>query len=708
MIRKLVNNTDHIKQIFLVSDGYVSCTLRTSNFLNFTAPSDTGSAFDRKQIDLSQEAVHQLLAYGPQASSGFNLAEHDEKAVSSSKDFVGIYNPAIPELRPFVGCNAPDYQGKKCLGESSASECVEEFSCSTLVSYEGVSTDAYFFELQLMLESPEEDKYIGVGLSHDDQPDRDSFIICDRGLRVRSFMTVDDGNGGFLPVVLDDPNYGISQPQVTLGENYLYCSFVRQANMSITTPSSVGASQTETVDFYMNTQHYFTILANGTRDANGEPADFTSVQETSVDYTTANRFFDPRYENCFDTVGCFGIPFNCIETRSCDVLLTYAQTEWSEGITDFTLSGVIGDGGYMAVGLSSDTIMGSDLVFVCSTYDSGDPTLYKAWNPAEEQFNYAVAPWQEKEGILEEFTSITDNMVSCEFVLNGTISVVRPGGAEAKFDLRNSYHILLATGGMTDSRATSLHTQKLSSGNMVDFKSPEKPITEVSPALVKAHAACMIIAWFFAGSSGIFIAMYMKKQFGNMKILGKDAWFPLHQLFMILTWLLGIAGLATIVAHYEFRPLQKARIKNNPHSLVGLMSILLMFIQPFLAVLRCGALHPLRPVFNVIHFLVGFVAMMLSMAAVYLTTLSSFPSALLKEEVEYVTIAYMTCFGVLHLCMMIYAALKWNTREANDKIITVFAAIYFLANIAMTITLLVYVLDSEFLISTVIETITVT
>ena len=688
-------------------------------------PEESETVAERHVIDLSRETVYLLTSHGPQPDVGYNLQKHVEFKASEKQDYVGKYNPDLPAFAlPYVGCNGPDYQGKKCHGDADG--CLDRFDCTVLMTYEGYSFESYIIELQLNLDDdPTVDarQYIGSGLSQDSVIGNDSFVICGAD-QVRSYITLlSETTGEILPQLLDQPGYGISNAIIREEEGYLYCSYVRQANMSVSAPpASPDADPAEVFDFFMNVNPYATIVGTGTVDpVEGLPVDFTESFTTDpIDYTLSNRLLDPRYTDCFTDVGCIGMPLDCEDERLCDVLLTFKQLEWSQGTTEFSLSGPIGEGGYMALGLSTDTIMGSDLVFVCSTYNVGDSEiedlplpsplrdvyLYRSWNPSDEQFNYPSLG-QLEEGILDSSLRLVDNMATCNFTLNSTIGVKRSGGEEAKFDLTNSYHVLLASGSMTEVYSTSLHSQKMSTGAMVDFKDLGQRATGVSPALVKAHAACMIVAWFFAGSSGIFIAMYMKKQFGDFKILGKDAWFPLHRLLMVLTWLTGIAGFVAIVVQYEFRPLQKERIKNNPHSLLGLISILLMFIQPFMAVLRCGAQHKLRPVFNVIHFATGFVAMALSMGAVYLTTLESFPSALLKKEVEYIAISYMGFFGVWHLCMMAYSAVKWNTREANDIIISAFAALFFIGNLSMTITLLVYVLDSEFLVSKLIEGISV-
>ncbi len=46
-------------------------------------------------------------------------------------------------------------------------------------------------------------------------------------------------------------------------------------------------------------------------------------------------------------------------------------------------------------------------------------------------------------------------------------------------------------------------------------------------------------------------------------------------------------------------------VTDNPHAVLGCVTTGLCFMQPFIALLRCGPDHRKRPIFNWVHWLVG-------------------------------------------------------------------------------------------------------
>ena len=68
------------------------------------------------------------------------------------------------------------------------------------------------------------------------------------------------------------------------------------------------------------------------------------------------------------------------------------------------------------------------------------------------------------------------------------------------------------------------------------------------------------------------------------QILGKDAWFRLHQGAMTLALLLSLVGLIPLLVDRGVAPLQQA----VTHSIVGLVTLLLAFLQPLIAAFRCA------------------------------------------------------------------------------------------------------------------------
>ena len=97
------------------------------------------------------------------------------------------------------------------------------------------------------------------------------------------------------------------------------------------------------------------------------------------------------YEDCGSAKGCFGMPKGCVTTEDCEVVISYAKNieqlykfeiqvrpNWNcmsqkckISRKMFLFQGMypdVGDSGhYVALGLSTDTSMGSDSVMSCST-----------------------------------------------------------------------------------------------------------------------------------------------------------------------------------------------------------------------------------------------------------------------------------------------------------------------------------------------------
>ena len=65
------------------------------------------------------------------------------------------------------------------------------------------------------------------------------------------------------------------------------------------------------------------------------------------------------YAGCGSSVGCFGDSDGCVESRGCDLLVTYALRQ--DGRYRLQLYGRHQAPGYLAMGLSTDTLMVSGL-----------------------------------------------------------------------------------------------------------------------------------------------------------------------------------------------------------------------------------------------------------------------------------------------------------------------------------------------------------
>ena len=101
---------------------------------------------------------------------------------------------------------------------------------------------------------------------------------------------------------------------------------------------------------------------------------------------------------------------------------------------------------------------------------------------------------------------------------------------------------------------------------------------------------------------------------------------------MNVLYLLSIfAGVVLIFVEKGVKPLAIERIKTNAHSIIGLFSSILVFIQPFMAFMRPSPESPKRKIFNFSHNFVGLSALILAMTAILLATILD--SAKLDQKV---------------------------------------------------------------------------
>lgn len=307
------------------------------------------------------------------------------------------------------------------------------------------------------------------------------------------------------------------------------------------------------------------------------------------------------YLGCQTNKGCFGFPSGCEEKEDCNMLMTY--TKVSSGY-QFEITGTAGSSGYVAGGLSLDNTMGTDSVMACTALD-GEVDVLMTFN--EGKTNEILS--NSKYGITDIKTTQVDGKVYCSFIRQ-TVTEIK----SIKFDLaEDRFNLMLARGPAAQNQLRYHDKRLISSGtsSLEDFE-----LKEAKSELFKTlHACFMIAAWVAAASCGIILARYFKQTWLQSQCCGIDQWFHFHRFFMILTWSLTMAGSGFIV--YYVGGWSDIPLSTNPHPLLGAISTGLCFIQPFMALFRCGPTHKKRPIFNWLHWFVGNSAQILGLTAIF-------------------------------------------------------------------------------------------
>ena len=355
-----------------------------------------------------------------------------------------------------------------------------------------------------------------------------------------------------------------------------------------------------------------------------------------------------EYNQCFNTTGCFGVQFkhdscDCVSERKCDMIVTYKNN--SNGDVAFSILGNVSSNQYLAVGISNDNKMGDDSVVMC--YHSGSTSgVAMSWNKGRSGSFPLVNPHF---GLINNTvrSSYENGILSCSFTRLHITNI--PTGRMTKlFNLSLEYYLLLAYGDVTNSQEFEEHDGKKSSSQYIKFNKLENiKCDETGKTIIRAHGSMMVIAWMLFACVGTFTARYM---FHGFPENAGFYWFEIHQVCMSLTWILSISSVLVQFVMLGPAPiLSQERYGKNPHTIIGLVAVMLMFIQPFMGFLRPTPISRKRETFNRIHHFVGTAATLLSLIAI--VTATYLERLGLPNEAQMVSVGFLAYYVFCHIIM---------------------------------------------------------
>ncbi|XP_045623366.1 putative ferric-chelate reductase 1 homolog isoform X1 [Procambarus clarkii] len=354
------------------------------------------------------------------------------------------------------------------------------------------------------------------------------------------------------------------------------------------------------------------------------------------------------YDTCELEKGCFGFPPGCEANKKCDMMVTYSTVS-SSGYK-FEIMGTISSG-YVASGLSDDEHMGRDSVVACRNLN-GKMDVLMAYN-TDDHNEFLANP---KYGISDIKTLQVNGKVYCTFVRQPRTEI-----KNIVFDLdKDTFHLMLAAGPAEESKLRYHDNRIVSSGtvSMHTFAS-----VGVSSEIFKTlHACFMIGAWICAASCGIIFARYYKTTWLSHRSCGIDQWFHFHRLFMMLTWSLTVAGFILIA--YYLKGWTRHDPKENPHAIIGIISVGLCFLQPFIALCRCAPTSRNRPLFNWLHWFIGNCAQILGITAIFF----GFPLINGPEWTTFILIIFIAFHCLIHLILSIGQCVSDSKAERMSNV----------------------------------------
>ena len=192
--------------------------------------------------------------------------------------------------------------------------------------------------------------------------------------------------------------------------------------------------------------------------------------------------------------------------------------------------------------------------------------------------------------------------------------------------------------------------------------SSSKDNTSNDESLIKVHGSLMLVAWLFFATNGIFTSRYLKNMLSK-RINGYSVWFGLHQICMLATWCLSVISTIIMFVGHGFEALKKDKIKQNPHSLFGILTIILVFFQPLMACFQPQKTSSYRKWFDFMYSLIELTCIILSLCAIFLAT--NLEQAHLDTSSK--TLMYFF-IGFLIICDQVMSIIIKNNLEIPAKV----------------------------------------
>ncbi|RNA28376.1 ferric-chelate reductase 1 isoform X1 [Brachionus plicatilis] len=134
---------------------------------------------------------------------------------------------------------------------------------------------------------------------------------------------------------------------------------------------------------------------------------------------------------------------------------------------------------------------------------------------------------------------------------------------------------------------------------------------------VIAHACLMVFVWLYLVPNGIVIARYYKNLLPSSRFLNAPFWFNAHRLVMIISLLFIIPAFILILAQENWHWVSPDNRTKYAHSILGIVTIGLLFFQIVLGVAIPGKDSSFRNLFGWFHRFSGIFILVLSVTVCY-------------------------------------------------------------------------------------------
>ncbi|ESN96444.1 hypothetical protein HELRODRAFT_163505 [Helobdella robusta] len=571
----------------------------------------------------------------------------------------------------------------------------------------GTSAQSQYMDVSLQGRNNGVADYIAMAYSVDDEMDKDSVIACFK-----------NPTTGKFEIVL---SYNV-QTSFNVPVEMLFTWFI----VNVTGEYSNGAikcrfSQMITAYneslrsdeiFYPADQIFHLLYATGQMNMNNKTLRKPDLKYSSSDVYSFTNFQIPRVTlvtpmvpvptkaaistatPASTTVKKSGSSFVCPE-NSCS--FTWSKSARA-GYVDFKLEGPIScASNYIAIGYSLDDKMGDDAVISC--YMNGTSCVIRLSFNTGRTNNFMSPP--SDSFIVDKSGEYVNGMLRCSYsqaMRNGTWRMKRAAGNSVFYPADGNYYLLYATGSIqqnSNDQLMAYHDSRFASTsilNLTDFNVTSVASAKISNRLIKAHALqlfssaisredamrrectelssksiLMVIAWLMCASTGMLLPRYFKSAWKDSKFFKQAIWFRLHQAMMSSVFIL--TSIAFIIIFCERMGYASSTlVVDSAHPPLGIIVMVLVFINPFLSFFRCEPTHELRWMFNVAHLIVGRFAIIVAVINIFLSFYMKM-SNINFGWVQWVMVAlivYHTCMEILLLTHDTYLISHAPTREKSN------------------------------------------
>ena len=171
---------------------------------------------------------------------------------------------------------------------------------------------------------------------------------------------------------------------------------------------------------------------------------------------------------------------------------------------------------------------------------------------------------------------------------------------------------------------------------------------ESSDTLIRVHAICMWLAWAFFAPVGVLAARYWRPEWPHYLPGGGRVWFQLHRVLLFCALACTIIGIAAIFGFIGFfADLSGAQLMVlRAHPIIGITVLVLAVLNPVIAYCRPVQDSRWRPVFNVLHTLIGRVMMILAIFNIFVG-LQFYQASWINTQAVYNILYFLIAFHTL-------------------------------------------------------------